>query len=141
MSSRSSAALPNGARIIVLDSNPILVSVSGVLRMEGYRVFQAYDGQAAVELCAQLPDITLLILNTHVDGLNSVALIAGVRARHPALSILHIDTHRHAGLPSDIPTLTEPFTAAELIDCVRTLTSSQPDAPLRPAAASLSGAA
>jgi len=118
VSPRSHTAPPKGARIVVLDSNPILVSVSGVLRMAGYRVFQAYDGQAAIELCFQLPHIRLLILNTHVDGLNSLGLIEEVRDHHPAIPILHIDTHRADGLPTDIPTLTEPFTAAALMNCV-----------------------
>jgi Response regulators consisting of a CheY-like receiver domain and a winged-helix DNA-binding domain len=96
--------------------------------MAGYPVFQAYDGRAAIELCFELPDIRLLILNTHVDGLNSLALIERVRDRHPGIPILHIDTHRDDGLPTDIPTLTEPFTAAELMECVATLI-----APVRPA--------
>ena len=113
----------------MLDSNPILVSVSGVLRMAGYRVFQAYDGRAAIELCCQLPDIVLLILNTHVDGLNSVALMEQVQNRHPGIPILHIDTHRDDGLPTDIPTLTEPFTAPELMECVAGLIASAHPAP------------
>ena len=38
------------ARIIICDYNALLNSVTGLLRMSGYAVFQAYDGLAAEEL-------------------------------------------------------------------------------------------
>ena len=121
MSPGSSATADRGVSIVVLDSNPILVSVSGVLRMAGYRVFQAYDGSSAQELCRQLNDVALLVLNTQVDGLDSGQLFAAVRRDRPSMPILHIDTHRINGIPSDVPTLTEPFSAEELLQCVRRL--------------------
>lgn len=66
----SPPATPEGARrIIICDYNALLHSVTGLLRMSGYCVFQAYDGQAAAELCRELPKIDLLVLNTEGTGL------------------------------------------------------------------------
>jgi response regulator RpfG family c-di-GMP phosphodiesterase len=108
-------------RIVVVDSNPILVSVTGVLRMAGYCVFQAYNGQAAKELCITLPDIALLVLNTHVDGMADYALFTEARASGTQLPILHIDSHRSEHVPSDIPTLIHPFTTEQLLSAVEKL--------------------
>jgi hypothetical protein len=47
-----------GRRIVICDYNALLLSVTGLLRMSGYCVFQAHDGQAARELCVGLPTIS-----------------------------------------------------------------------------------
>jgi hypothetical protein len=60
--------LNEGRRIIICDYNALLLSVTGLLRMSGYRVFQAYDAAAVEELCFQLPKIDLVILNTFGAG-------------------------------------------------------------------------
>ena len=59
-----------GRRIVICDYNALLLSVTGLLRMSEYAVFQAHDGYAAQELCILLPDIELLILNTYRTGID-----------------------------------------------------------------------
>jgi CheY-like chemotaxis protein len=110
-----------GRRIVICDYNALLLSVTGLLRMSGYCVFQAHDGQAADELCRELPDIELLVLNTFGTGTDTPSLIRTVRASHPGLPVLHIGSSVPAGLPSDVPTLAESFTADELLSAVGTL--------------------
>jgi hypothetical protein len=39
-----------GSRIVICDYNALLKSVTGLLRMHGYRVFEAYDAPAVEEL-------------------------------------------------------------------------------------------
>ncbi len=41
---------------VICDYNALLLSVTGLLRMSGYSVFQAHDGWAAQELCVLLPN-------------------------------------------------------------------------------------
>jgi two-component system cell cycle sensor histidine kinase/response regulator CckA len=96
------------------------------LRRADHCVFQAYDGQAAFELVLALRNIDLLVTNTKMPGLNGPELIRHVRALLPALPILYV---RNAGsgatlpdgLPPDIPTLSEPFTAEQLLAAVKPL--------------------
>jgi DNA-binding response OmpR family regulator len=93
------------------------------LRSANHRVFQAYDGQAAYELALALHSIDLLITNTEMPGLKGPELIRRVRTLMPALPILYIKNQGKAagiptGLPPDVPTLSEPFTAAELLAAV-----------------------
>jgi DNA-binding response OmpR family regulator len=115
-------ATPEGApRVIVCDYNALLQSVTGLLRMSGCAVFQAYDGQAAQQLCQFLPDIDLLILNTLGTGVNTPDLVRTVREVCPGLAVLHIGHERIPGMPADVADLPENFTADELLGTVRSL--------------------
>lgn len=107
-----------GRRIIICDYNQLLQSVTGLLRMSGFNVFQAYDGLAAEELCAQLDDIELLVLNTLGTGVDLASLIGNVRKRHPGLPVLHIGVSVPEGLPADVPTLREDFDSDALLVAV-----------------------
>lgn len=111
----------DGRRIVICDYNQLLQSVTGLLRMSGYTVFQAYDGRAAQELCLQLPDIELLVLNTFGTGIDVGELIRGVRQDRPDLPVLHIGNSVPDSLPPDVPTLAEDFSSVGLLDAVATL--------------------
>jgi hypothetical protein len=56
MSSPPQRPQSEGRRIVICDHNALLLSVTGLLRMAGHCVFQAYDGHAAVELRRELPN-------------------------------------------------------------------------------------
>jgi DNA-binding NtrC family response regulator len=114
-----------GRRIVICDYNALLLSVTGLLRMSGYCVFQAYDAMAVRELCAQLPDIELLILNTTGTGVDSATLVRDLRESHPALPVLHIGNWELDGMPEDVPTLAESFTAPQLLTTVARLMPAQ----------------
>lgn len=111
----------DGRRIVICDYNALLLSVTGLLRMSGFVVFQAYDARAALELCAELPNIDLLILNTAGTGTDSPTLVREIREKHPNLSALHIGPTSLEGMPANVPTLDESFTADQLLAAVRKL--------------------
>jgi len=115
-----------GRRIVICDYNALLLSVTGLLRMSGYAVFQAHDGYAAQELCILLPDIELLVLNTYRTGIDVGELCRNVRATKEGLPILHIGSTIPDGLPDDVPTLPEDFTADSLLMTVRALVEPGP---------------
>lgn len=107
-----------GRRIVICDYNALLISVTGLLRMSGYCVFQAYDARAARELCLQLPNISLLILNTTGTGSDTPTLVREIREEHADLPVLHIGSSPLDGMPADVPTLAETFTADQLLTAV-----------------------
>ena len=115
-----SPVLP-GQRIVICDYNALLLSVTGLLRMSGYCVFQAYDAQAALELCDDLPNIELFILNTTGTGMDTPTLVRGIREKHPHLPALHIGPSGVEGMPADVPSLAESFTADQLLAAVDAL--------------------
>lgn len=110
-----------GRRIVICDYNALLISVTGLLRMSGYCVFQAYDARAARELCRELPNIELLILNTLGTGTDTPSLVREIRANHPGLPVLHIGASALEGMPADVPTLAETFSADQLLMTVDAL--------------------
>jgi DNA-binding NtrC family response regulator len=113
-----------GHRIVICDYNALLISVTGLLRMSGYCVFQAYDARAARELCRELPHIELLILNTNGTGTDTPSLVREIREQQPNLPVLHIGTSSLRGLPANVPTLAESFTADQLLTMVGSLCPS-----------------
>ena len=117
---------PNeGRRIVICDYNSLLLSVTGLLRMSGYSVFQAYDGHAAQELCVVLPEIELLVVNTYELGIGVGDLIRHVRAVKPGLPILHIGPSIPDGLPLDVLTLSEGFTPDRLLTTVEAMIAAR----------------
>lgn len=121
MSEQRVLPLRRGRRIVICDYNQLLQSVTGLLRMSGFNVFQAYDGLAAEELCAQLDHIELLVLNTLGTGVDLAALIASVRSHNPGMPVLHIGSSRPEGLPADVPSLCENFDSDALLASVESL--------------------
>lgn len=121
MSAPPASPAIGAGRVVVCDYNALLQSVTGLLRMSGYYVFQAYDGRAAEELCAQMPGIALLVLNTEGTGMDTPALVRSIQETHPDLAVLHIGASPIPGMPSDVAHLTESFTADQLLAAVEAL--------------------
>jgi response regulator RpfG family c-di-GMP phosphodiesterase len=124
VSSAPSPQSPQGTRVVICDYHALLVSVTGLLRMSGYAVFQAYNGAAAKELCRELPHIGLLTLNTEGTGMDLPTLVWSIRENHPRLPVLHIGKSHPANLPDNVQTLPESFTADQLLATVRDLVSA-----------------
>jgi CheY-like chemotaxis protein len=132
MSSQPASPIAAVGRIVICDYNALLLSVTGLLRMTGYQVFQAYDGQAAAELCVQMPDISLLVLNTYGTGVDTPTLVRDIRTRNPRLPVLHIGKAPIPGMPSNVVDLHESFTADQLLEAVRDLVAGAPGPRLVP---------
>lgn len=113
---------PHGVpRVIICDYNALLQSVTGLLRMSGYAVFQAYDGQAAEELCRYMPEIDLLVLNTEGTGMDTPGLVHAIRRAHPGLPVLHIGKAAVPGRPHDVLNVSDSFSADQILTAVREL--------------------
>jgi hypothetical protein len=121
MSSQRPVPSSEGRRIVICDYNALLLSVTGLLRMDNYCVFQAHDGLAAEELCGRMPAIALLVLNTYGTGIDVGGLVRRVRAASPGIQVLHIGSSIPEGLPDDVTTIPEVFTPEFLLRTVRTL--------------------
>jgi hypothetical protein len=121
MSAQRPVPSSEGRRIVICDYNALLLSVTGLLRMSDYCVFQAHDGHAAEELCVRLPDIALLVLNTYGTGIDVGDLVRRVRLADPGIQVLHIGSSIPDGLPEDVPTIPEVFTPEFLLNTVSRL--------------------
>ena len=113
-----------GWRIIATDdSTSKLSAIVHTLREAGHCVFAAYDGQSALELVAQLPDVDILITNTRLGRVDGPELMRRTRELRPDMPILHVI---HQGQPTDdtppdVLSLREPFTPNQLLTAVGSL--------------------
>ena len=119
--------------IVVADEDRAVVNfVIQTLLNDGHAVFQAYDGQTAIDLALGLKVCDLVISNTRVGGIAGPDLIDELRLHLPDLPIAYLGNHSGSGsdlerrLPGDVPILREPFTAEELRATVRSLLERGP---------------
>jgi DNA-binding response OmpR family regulator len=127
---------PTGPHIVVADESPELLDfMVATLRSAGCGVYQAQDAIAALEMTLGLGTIDLLITDASRPRVKGPELIRQVREKMPALPILYIaNLERSAetvpdGLPTDVPTLREPFTGTQLLIAARSLLNGRHRAP------------
>jgi CheY-like chemotaxis protein len=116
--------LTDGWRIIVTDDNTSkLTALTETLRNAGHCVFAAYDGQSALELVVQLPNIDLLVTNTRLGIVDGPELMRRARDLRPDLPILHVihNGDSDGGTPPGVPSLREPFTPNQLLTVIGSL--------------------
>jgi DNA-binding response OmpR family regulator len=119
---------PSGPYIVVADENPELLDfMVAILRSANCCVYQAHDALAALEVTLGLGTIDLLITDASRPRIKGPQLIREVREKMPTLPILYIANRKLSngtvpdGLPADVPTLREPFTASQLLAAARAL--------------------
>ncbi|MDT7688370.1 MAG: hypothetical protein QOE46_1129 [Acidobacteriota bacterium] len=73
-----------GARLLVVDDEEnILLTISEVLRLEGYEVDVAASGREAVALLDAETEYDLILTDLHMDDGDGLSLLEDVRARSP----------------------------------------------------------
>jgi CheY-like chemotaxis protein len=88
----------DGRRIIVTDDNPTkLYALTQTLRDAGHCVFAAYDGESALELVIQLPNVDLLITNTRLGLIDGPELMRRTRRLRPTC---RFSTYRTTARPT-----------------------------------------
>ena len=81
---RPAAAAGAGARLLVVDDEEnIVLTISEVLRLEGYAVEVATSGREAVGLLDSGADYDLILTDLHMDEGDGLSLLEEVRRRSP----------------------------------------------------------
>lgn len=119
-------------RVLVVDDEPALRSaLDRALRMDGYDISLAADGQAALdELAAQRPDAVVLdVAMPGIDGLELCRRLRSTGDRTPVLMLTARDSidDRVAGLDAGADDyLVKPFERQELLARLRALLRRRP---------------
>jgi two-component system response regulator GlrR len=84
---------PSAATILIVDDDPTLLRLLGILlREEGFRVLAADGGaQALALLAAEKPQ--LLVTDLRMDGMDGMALFDAVRKTYPMLPVIILTAH------------------------------------------------
>lgn len=107
--------------LVIDDDSKLLASYRDLLMPYGFQVLTAADGQQAIPLVEQNPDILLVILDLampHMDGREWLRWLRGRRQELPVIviSAYKLDAADFDLKPSVI--LEKPFHVAELLDIV-----------------------
>ncbi len=114
------ASLPPPTVLVVDDDAIVRRVVQGHLSDAGYRIFEAEDGQEALEVLERTGSVDLVIVDMVMPRLNGAGLVAELMRRRPSQSVLLISAYPaeretvEEALPSH-PFLPKPFTRDQLL--------------------------
>ena len=114
------ASLPPPTVLVVDDDAIVRRVVQGHLSDAGYRIFEAEDGQEALEVLERNGSLDLVIVDMVMPRLNGPGLIAELMRRRPSQSVLLISAYPaeretvEERQPSH-PFLPKPFTRDQLL--------------------------
>ena len=78
-----------GTVLVVEDEDTLRIAVSKMLRMRGFSVIEAIDGNAAVDLFrAHEPDIAVVLLDMTLPGLSGPEVFAELRRIRPDVKVI-----------------------------------------------------
>ena len=117
--------------LVVEDERDLRAYTTEALRELGYRVLEAADGRAALDILSRHPETDLLFTDVVLTGgMNGRALADEVARRKPGLPVLFTTGYtssavvHHGRLAPGMPLIGKPFTYAELAAKVRRIIDS-----------------
>lgn len=137
------AARPGGETVLVVENeDPVRDLILDVLRLYGYTVLSAADGDGALRITAGHPGpIDLAIVDVVMPGLTGAAVARRLVADRPGLKVLFVSGYtdeevRRLGLQPGSPNfLQKPFTVDALASKVRDLLGAPPGPAVPPGSA------
>ncbi|MCA1661977.1 MAG: PAS domain S-box protein [Novosphingobium sp.] len=113
-------------RILLVDDEPLVrLGTAETLREEGFEVDEADDGDAAIALAAGNA-YACVITDYLMPGLNGVELARRLREQWPGLPILLLSGYADPEAFSELPYLTKPCFAADLLQAIAGLSATLP---------------
>jgi two-component system, cell cycle sensor histidine kinase and response regulator CckA len=114
------APLPPPTVLIVDDDAIVRRVVQGHLSNAGYRIFEAEDGQEALEVLDRTGSVNLVIVDMVMPRLNGPGLVAELLRRRPSQPVLLMSAYpaESNALDGDQPNhpfLPKPFTRDQLL--------------------------
>ena len=104
----SSEESKNIQTILIVDDDPdVLSSTSDLFQILGFRVLEACSGEVALEIISKNSDISFLLSDVLMPGLNGIQLARKVREIHPSLRIVLASGYPLPALRSELGSLDE----------------------------------
>ena len=125
--STASAAGGNECLLVVEDDNDVRTYIAETLSSLGYKVLQAENGQAALPVLREHPEIELLLTDVVMPGMNGRQLAEAAQAIAARLKVLYMTGYSrnaiiHQGrLDPGVDLIQKPVTADQLGATVRKL--------------------
>jgi DNA-binding NtrC family response regulator len=116
-----------GRILVVDDDTAVRTFVVRALTQDGHVVEQASDAQAALSTLDAMPDLSLLITDVIMPGMDGVALAHEVRRRRPRLPVLLMTGYAagkdqaSAASPVTHDLIIKPFSLRDICDKVASI--------------------
>jgi two-component system, cell cycle sensor histidine kinase and response regulator CckA len=124
---------PGQTTILVVDDEPALLEVTGrILRKDGYATLQARTYEQALSLAAS-EDFQLLVTDSMMPGMTGATLAELISEMKPGTPVLHMSGYTAGVLDperirdGELPFIQKPFTAAALLEKVRSVLKARQD--------------
>jgi len=122
-------AKARGSAIILLveDETPLRKLISQILRGAGHTVLEAANGDEALAVSARHANaIDLLLTDVIMPGMNGPELVAKLRSRRPAMTIVFMSGYDNElidkkSLETNASFLSKPFSPRALLNCIDSL--------------------
>lgn len=115
--------------LVVEDEVLLLMLVAETLRDAGFAVHEAGDGETALSILRNTPEIAALVTDIRMPGMNGFELTAAARAMNPGLKVLLMTGYSREDLPQSIADvgidlLRKPFDVDDVPNLVNRLLGS-----------------
>jgi DNA-binding NtrC family response regulator len=82
------------ANILLVDDEVAFVdAMTRRLRKRNAEVFQAYDGNQAMEMLAANPEIEVVVLDVKMPGKDGIEVLADIKQKHPLVEVIMLTGH------------------------------------------------
>ena len=80
-----------GVNILVAEDDPIsMIIVSKMLDIKNASVFEAENGDEAIELLNETPDVNVVLLDLEMPKMNGYVAVKKIKEQYPSLPVLAI---------------------------------------------------
>ena len=103
---------PKPTVLVVEDEAMLLMVMAETLRDAGYQVWEAENGDVALAILRDHPDMDILISDMRMPGMNGYQVAERAQALRPAIKVLMMTGYAHESAPvkqAGLPVLYKPF--------------------------------
>jgi CheY-like chemotaxis protein len=116
--------------LVAEDNDDVRLTISNILKADGFTVLTTYDGRTALELSRCYPGtIDLLLSDVDMPFMDGQQLCQNIVVERPGIKVLlmsgGVGAQERAGM-NGIPFLQKPFTATALQHSIKTLLGPMP---------------
>lgn len=110
--------------LVAEDERNIRVMVRAILHQQGFNVYEAGNGNAALQLLAENAGIDLVLSDLNMPYMNGVELLDAMRLRFPHIPLIIMSAYTESEWASDAidratDCLTKPFSRQQLLDIIK----------------------
>jgi two-component system cell cycle sensor histidine kinase/response regulator CckA len=109
--------------VLIVDDEPFIrLGLQDALESEGFAVVEAEDGSTALQALAEMPDVSIMVTDVRMAGMDGLELARIVAERHPRLRIIIMSGHADAHdprIPAGVQFMRKPFPLLAFADWLR----------------------